>query len=296
MRRPLLILATAAVALPLAACAGDSAGSAGVERILSSIPADANTLAYVEFGDHERLREVWDGTLSADPWAQLAGVGASNLATYAVSLEETLAVDLTAASTLVSAGMAPYTVVVVAGSQDADAVRDAATAAGWRGQNVLETEVVPAQPLSITSPQIRPEGDRVVFGSMSADVGGVGEPARSLLDNDAVRTLVTCLDDVVAAMVLPTAGTPLAVGVRIGPDERPQSVLCVMRVDPGTIEDAVTNDANLSGQPWADYFASVEVTESEDATRAVLGNTEAAPPMSILSMLHAGDLPGVSTR
>ncbi|MGO1315464.1 MAG: hypothetical protein ACTMIR_00270 [Cellulomonadaceae bacterium] len=296
MRRPLLILATAAVALPLAACAGDSAGSAGVERILSSIPADANTLAYVEFGDHERLREVWDGTLSADPWAQLAGVGASNLATYAVSLEETLAVDLTAASTLVSAGMAPYTVVVVAGSQDADAVRDAATAAGWRGQNVLETEVVPAQPLSITSPQIRPEGDRVVFGSMSADVGGVGEPARSLLDNDAVRTLVTCLDDVVAAMVLPTAGTPLAVGVRIGPDERPQSVLCVMRVDPGTIEDAVTNDANLRGQPWADYFASVEVTESEGATRAVLDNTEAAPPMAILSMLHAGDLPGVSTR
>jgi hypothetical protein len=73
----------------------------------------------------------------------LVGGTGNALDTYRGPLADVLAVDLAQADTVLTAGNAPERVTLVAGGQDEDRIRSAATAAGWSGGEALDSGDLP---------------------------------------------------------------------------------------------------------------------------------------------------------
>jgi hypothetical protein len=279
---------------------GGTVGGTAFERALTRI--DGPSGGRVEFVDARALAQAAAG---GGPWAELVGGTGNALDTYRGPLSDVLAVDLAKADTVLTAGNAPERVTLVAGGQDEDRIRSAATAAGWSGGDELRTSFSVEQPLSLVAGALRPMGADVAAGGPDAELGVVDGPGESLSEDASVAMPAECLGEVVVAVVSggATPADPVhAVGLRrdpAAPDGAPLQVLCVA-ADAATaaaVTEAVrTGRSALTGQPYADYLADAQVEHLDGAAAAVRVVARTGPqagPAFLLQALDSGDLPGL---
>ncbi|NDL59915.1 hypothetical protein [Phytoactinopolyspora mesophila] len=313
-RRRLMTVITAtlaAAAVTLVGCGSDDdggqAGGTSLQQALSRVSATDATVTYIEFGDAERIREASGGSFKG-VWGSLDGWGSSTLAQYRRQVPEVLGIDPEAAQMYLTVGQPPETVTLLQGGQDAEAITSASTASGWTGEDTLTLEMDPTQPISISSPHIRPLADDVVVGGTAADLGVVdadGEDT-TLAGAPVVGELADCLGDVFAAYFIDSEAYPTALGVRPAEDdpESPVSIMCVLTPSvsdaerlaeeiPSTVAEG---DMPSQGRPYAIMFeaAEAEILDGEHVVRVELEHTDGALANVIFQMVFKRDLPVVS--
>jgi hypothetical protein len=285
-----VIIRSVALGLVVAACV---AGCATPEP---SRPPAATAFAAAM----DRLAGPVDGTVEfvdvaavasgAGPWTALRGSG--SLARYAGDLRTTLRIDPAAATWSLTVGGPRPSVTVLAGGQDAQAIRRAATAAGWTGDDVLRRDLDLTQPLTLPAGTIAPAGADVVVGGPAADiaqVSGTGAGPASA----AVRD---CLGDVAVAIVDGAQGPVRAVGLRHDPAD-PAAVVSVMCAGGGSaaaVTDAVRSGSDIAGVPYARRFVDPEVEDLGAGTvRLTARNGPGVPAAYLLGAAARRDLPGI---
>jgi hypothetical protein len=299
----------AAAAVTLLACGSDSgAGDTALKQALNRIAATSATSAPVEFGDAERIREASGGSFQG-VWGSLDGWGSSTVFHHRERLPDVLGIDLETTEAHLTVGLPPESVTLLQGGQDADAVTSASTASGWSGDDTLTLEMDPAEPLSISVPHVRPLGEDVVVGSMSADLDVVDAEGdgTTLAETPVVGELADCLGDVFAAYIVVSDAYPVALGVHPADDDPdlPVSVMCVLTPSvsdgerladeiPSTITEGEI--PSQPGRPYTEFFtaAEAEILDGEHIVQVELTHTPDALANTIFGMAFRQDLPAVS--
>ncbi|MHA6621157.1 hypothetical protein [Pseudonocardia sp. DLS-67] len=273
------------VSLTAACSAGVSdAGGAVFEQTLARI--DGPFGGYLEFVDRTALEgapQAWTALASGSLPGELATV---------------LGVDPDAAEALLVAGQPSQRVTLVVGGQDEARIRSSATAAGWTGEEELQTDLTPALPLSISAATVRPLGEDVAFGGPAAPLARVDGPDPGLAEDPAVQQIGGCLGDVAVAVVAGGELGPLrAVGLRRVPGDEAAatSTLCVTGTTAAQVTEAVeTTSPRGADRPWVDYLREPQVEELDGGVvRLVAGNAPGTSIGMLLEALQTRDLPGV---
>lgn len=312
-RRPLTALTAtlAAAAVTLLACSSDDSSGAGdttLKQALNRIEATGATSVSVEFGDAERIREASGGSFQG-VWGALDGWGSSAVFQHRQQLPDVLGIEPETAETYITVGQPPESVMLLQGGQDEDTVVSASTASGWAGDHTLTMEMNPAQPISISVPHVRPLGEDVVVGSMSADLDVVDPEtdATTLAESPVVGELADCLGDVLAAYVVVSDAYPVALGVRPAEDDPdpPVSTMCVLTPsvsDGERLADEIPSTVaegevpSQPGRPYTEFFtaAEAEILDGEHIVQVELTHTPEALANTIFQMAFQRDLPAVS--
>ncbi len=224
-----LILSVAVVAGCAAPPAPAQPSAAAGSPLASALGrVSATVTGYVEFVD---LRALATGS---DAWQQLRGGSIGRLGVYAGQLSERLRIDLAKADWTVTASGNGPTVTLVAGGQDAAAIRSAAQAAGWNGPDVLSRDLSLDEPLTVQAGTLRPSGQDVVVAGSSAPIGIVDGPGPRLDADPAIAGLQQCLGAGVALVGIVRADrqAPVAVGIRPDPADPAGTVNVVCAAHP----------------------------------------------------------------
>ncbi|GAA1982023.1 hypothetical protein GCM10009718_18950 [Isoptericola halotolerans] len=284
----------------LAACSGGASGDGPLADALGRVGAGDDVPELIAFSDPGAL-----GELATEHW-QTSLAGAPDIGQHTRELSEQLEVDLLEADSLLTVGYPTGALTLVSGGHDGAAVRDASTAAGWTGDEVLthELDLTDRQSgvagIAIVAPQLRVTEDSVALGGTSADLLVVDASGDSLADDPTIAALSGCLGDATAAVLEPTAATPIAVGVLGGPAEDPgsggQSVVCVHGDDPQALGDHyleafASGRLPTTGSPYTEYFENPALSVEGDTAQVLLDHTDEVPPGVILSVHARQDLP-----
>lgn len=293
-----LILSVAVVAGCAAPPAPAQPSAAAGSPLASALGrVSATVTGYVEFVD---LRALATGS---DAWQQLRGGSIGRLGVYAGQLSERLRIDLAKADWTVTASGNGPTVTLVAGGQDAAAIRSAAQAAGWNGPDVLSRDLSLDEPLTVQAGTLRPSGQDVVVAGSSAPIGIVDGPGPRLDADPAIAGLQQCLGAGVALVGIVRADrqAPVAVGIRPDPADpaRTVNVVCAAHPSASAASDraaALRADvAPGSGKPWERAFTDPQVEDLGGAGSVVRLTGRGAtgtPPSFLLGRMAQRSLPG----
>lgn len=274
----------------------------GLDRI--GVNSGEETI-YVDFVHTSRLRVLADE--NAATWGlQSSGTGPL---VRGRDFDQQLGIDLTKADYSISSGLPPSTITLVVGGQDGTAVRSAAEDTGYQGDDVLSQDLNLQNPMTVDVAQILPDGTDIALGNRAASMNSVDTTGEALLDAPGMSEVAGCLDDVVVATVVHTAGEQrlVAVGVQVL-DGGATSVMCIMaqdEADAKSLEDSITGDlaSGQVGRPgtgpgttYAELFpGSAVTTMSNGVVKATMPNATTTNPSTINSMLTRRDLPGVDS-
>ena len=311
--------AAVVVVLALAGCTSTITGSptpgpagSALATALSRVPAAALGDGYFEFGDSARLQQL----AGTDPamWKFQVNTGASSLSNYATYTVDTIGVDLSSATSALTVGQPPSSMIVITGGQDRSRIVAAATRSGWTAGEVLSRDLDLSQGsaaiagITLDAPRIRPIGADVVLGQAGADPAGVaaaGTAARTPADQvPGAKAATGCLGDVPTALgtgiTSADASTWTVVGAGAGGPGTASSVICLGASDTAaadaladTVRSAVqTGRSERSGQPWRELLpsAKVDVLPGSPAAVRITASTKTAG--QVFSMLAAQDVPG----
>jgi len=308
VRKPLTIIV--ATGLVLAGCSDDSTGQSGLLGsglllALGRVHATEQTRASVEYGEPAAVKALVDKVKGKDNakdklrYQMLQGVGYSSIASFSVSLEESLGLRLDGFDGAIFAGKAPKQATVLWGDYDVDAVEgklrdldiDGEPAYGgtrWRSAGDYEIDLggpfadtVPLQQLN----DIVTSDGRFAFAPAKEAVEWVTEPGdETLAGDDVLVGLAKCLGDVVAAQL---QGTGEAVGVRGDGTQ----IIC-LKGDVDRVSDVLTGNMP-SGRPWQDVLPGAAAAEAEGLVRVTVPPPESGPVGQVLAVMRNGDLAGL---
>ena len=284
-----------------------AASQDGVAAAMASVAATEASRAYFEWGDvdgiyaaagAERPAQGFD-LQSLGRWGRVLGVGAGQLLSAALQLEERFGIAPLRASQLLTVGVPPEQAVRLDGGQDAGRIRGALVdaglqeatspggaallAAGEEGQVDLESPFAQLGVLTALN-RVALRDDDLAGSGTGAGVDGVLGGSPTLLDDPAHGAIARCLGDVLVAIVSgeeevrgANGAQLLAVGVAEGEGGEPVNVICTVgdaagasareqalraAVDPATV-DPVTN------LPVGEQVERATVTASTDGDLAV---------------------------
>ena len=287
--------------------ASTAAAQDGVAAAMASVAATEASRAYFEWGDvdgiyaaagAERPAQGFD-LQSLGRWGRVLGVGAGQLLTAAVQLEERFGIAPLRASQLLTVGVPPEQAVRLDGGQDAGQIRGALVdaglqeatspggaallAAGEEGQVDLQSPFAPLGVLTALN-RVALRDDDLAGSGTGAGVDGVLGGSPTLLDDPAHGAIARCLGDVLVAIVSgeeevrgANGAQLLAVGVAEGEGGEPVNVICTVgdaagasareqalrvAVDPATVDPAT----NL---PVGEQVERATVAASTDGDLAV---------------------------
>lgn len=303
-RRAVLALCASVLAV-LAACTTAGTPTAAAPAGPAAVPDEPFAAALTRFGGGVRgvvefvdLRAVATGS---GTWSQLVSGG--RLGPYAQQLAERLRIDVLGADWTATASAGGPLITLVAGGQDAAAIRTAAEAAGWTGADVLARDLAVAEPLTVQAATIRPIGADVVVGGARAPVELVDGPGPALADDPQVAALRDCLGQGLAVVMLhrPERGSAYAVGAAPAPDDPAGAVstVCATHETPAAATDraaAVRADAAPgAAAPWGGALVDPQVTElggPANVVRLTGRNAADRPPTFVVGQMSRQDLPG----
>ncbi|MFV0430142.1 MAG: hypothetical protein ACK5KO_12055 [Arachnia sp.] len=275
-------------ALIVTACTGpdssadSSAESTALLRAMDTI--DGPTGGVVQFGDSGALRELSEADPAGD-WGLMRWWGIQSIMPQWPTVQQTLGIDLEQADYAITVNHSPGSRTVVAGGQDAQAIRDAALNSGWEGDPVLRIELdLDQQVLSSSVAWVEPDGSNVAFGGPTAHPEEESDPASA---EKGMHGLASCLGDVAAA----TLTDENAAGVRVETAESWIAVVCV----PGDaqtaseIEEELTGTISWTDEPYADVFPGQTVTVEDGYVQVQLSGGRDRPAL-ILQLLEMGGL------
>ncbi len=299
-----------------AGCTGGVTGSPAPEKVSPALsaalsrvrPAALGETGDFEFGDTARLREL--AATEPKVWRQETFAGSGSLAAYGQVIKDGLGIDLTTATSALTAGSAPAALVLITGGQHADAIKGAATKAGWSGSGTLtrprdlSTMNSVGAGLAIFAPQIRPLGSDVVVGGLTADMSLLAESGAGADGGPLMTSATNCLGDVVLAQGTGfgtrTDPSASAVGVRAS-SGRITSVICL---EAGGSDQATelagrvrtelaSGTSARSGRPWKELLpnAVVDPVAGTPAMVRITSDTASTNPHLVLSLLVQRDLP-----
>lgn len=252
---------------------------------------------YVEFVDHRVL------ATGSDAWQPLRGGSVGRLGMYADQLSTRLRIDLGEADWTVTASRGGPSVTLIAGGQDAAAIRSAAQDGGWSGPDVLTRELALTEPLTLQAGTLRPSGRDVVVAGPAAPIGIVDGPGPALGDDPAVAGLQACLGPgpAVVGLVREDAKAPVAAGIRPDPADPARTVNVVCAAHP-TASAATARVAALradvapgSAQPSGRAFTDPQVEElggAGNVVRLIGHGAPGTPPSFLLGQMARRALPG----
>lgn len=203
----------------VAGCAGPG-GSSSFSEMLDQLPA-----TLVEDGEYPEVVLVAANKLPNDSTWQslnLVALNAQEVREPEVTVSK-IGIDTAAADAIVRvlARSDRRAVSQVVGSQDANKVREAATANGYSGDDVLTAGPDAPEDVASWAAQVQPMDDRVYLGgSDPANFSRFGDfDGDSLLDVHDASGALDCLGDPVAVMLIPDReadASVIAIGVAPG--------------------------------------------------------------------------------
>jgi hypothetical protein len=295
-RRTVVALCAPVAAALLAGCAAPAPAPLPADPLAAALARlDGSVRGYVEFVD---LRVLASG---AGAWSDVRGSG--QLASYADRLAEQLRVDVRRADWTVTASAGGPSITLVAGGQDPDAIRAAATGAGWAGSDVLRRDLALDEPVTVQAGALRPTGPDVVVGGSGARVELVDGPGPALAADPVIAALRDCLGSGVAvAGVHRRDGEPVfAAGIRPAPGAPTGTVSTVCAAHP-TADAAAGRAAAFRAEtasgapaPWGGALVDPQVEQLGGAANVVRltgRNAAERPPVFLVAQMARRDLPG----
>ncbi|WP_436492911.1 hypothetical protein [Actinokineospora sp. HUAS TT18] len=307
MKRVCLILAAG---LTLAGCGDEPSAPAvnptvgGLAEALSSIANNDESRTYVEYADLTKVAALRDK--DKQKARMLEPVGYSGIGNFRVKIKEELAVDLTAFKEAVTVGMPPTVSARFRGAYDNAALNAKlgerkATESKSGGYTVWRTGE--DDKIQLDGP-MRDVGPLNQFNAIRTSPTELAHSASgerlawfdkgSLLDDPAIKSLATCLDDVSAAILQAAVEKrpAVAAGVEIADDTT--DVVCLRaksNEDAGElrkqIEATLKGAKTVSGTPWSKILPNPTVEAVGDTVRIT---AKSETPGLVFSALNRGDL------
>lgn len=278
---------------------------------LESIGTDWTIAEYVRFVHQSRINEL-EG--SDKQWKELGAHRSALTLPYFPQPETLLGLDLGHATTVISTGGLSdgnlHGVSLTSGGQDTTAVEDRALNSGWIGESPL-FRYAGDQPNIPQGLQVLLVGDHsVATGNPDTNMDVVGGLDPTLAEQGHIGELAECLGDPVAAAVhyriRPDATDDYAVGVIVGDDGKPRSVVCswfqnaytAERVGDKTMEDIkngdIRGDSEFAGRRHNELFDHPSITVKGTVLRTELEHKDGTPIDTILTLGDDWSAPGIS--
>ena len=288
------VAALCLVSLTASACSDEGADSSTanspIAAALSRISDDAlGDQVYVEAANQAEIVKLSKGGKPA--WGeQLLTLGLRELGPYAPALGLTPK----AATYAISVGMAPATITVVHGGQDADKVRAGAKELGFGGDgDALKAKDVQAK---VIADQLSLKNDDVVAAGAEADLGWADAKQGSVGSDKKIQPLVACMGDVVALAIATVDGGQLvAIGLRDASGTA-TAVICTAggkkRAD--EMQADAASGESLTGQEYSTYFTDAKAAVADgDLAQLTAALADDVPGTLPFQMLIKHDLPGI---